>query len=174
MASVDYFLKIDGIEGESQDAKHKGEIEVLSYHVGHHQTGTHAHGGGGGAGKVEMNDFHFVARHSKASPKLMLACADGDHLKTAVLTCRKAGKEQQEYLKITLTALLVSRFHTGDADSIASLTGRSSVGELDAIPVDYVNLNYAKIEYEYKEQKPDGTVGGAVKAGWDVKANKKV
>ena len=26
--SVDYFLKIDGIEGESKDAKHKNEIEL--------------------------------------------------------------------------------------------------------------------------------------------------
>ncbi len=178
MASVDYFLKIDGIEGESQDSQHKGEIDVLHYHVGGEQTGTHAAGGGGGAGKVQMKDFRFAMKSNKASPKLMLANANGDHIKTAVFTARKAGKTQQDYLKITLSDFLVSSFHHGDALSLANqtaqLTGRTSQGELDPIPVDSITLNYSKIEFEYKEQKADGTLGGAVKTGWDVKANKKV
>src|SRR5262249_20296840 len=100
MAAVDYFLKIDGIDGESQDHKHKGEIDLLSWSWGEHQSGTHGAGGGGGAGKVSMGDFHFVMHINKASPKLMLACADGEHIRKAVLTCRKAGTEQQEFLKI--------------------------------------------------------------------------
>ena len=32
----------------------------------------------------------------------MLACASGEHIKKAVLTCRKAGKDQQEFLKYHL------------------------------------------------------------------------
>jgi type VI secretion system secreted protein Hcp len=162
MAVVDYFLKLDGIEGESQDHKHKGEIDVESWSWSEQQTGTHSGGGGGGAGKVAMQDFHFVMKVNKASPKLMLACADGEHIKKAVLTCRKAGKEQQEFLKITMSDLLVSSYQTGG----------SAKGDL--VPLEQISLNYAKIEFEYKEQKPDGTLGGAVKSGWDVKANKKV
>jgi len=162
MAAVDYFLKIDGIEGESADHKHKGEIDIDSWSWGEHQSGTHGAGGGGGAGKVSMGDFHFVMRVNKASPKLMLACADGEHIKKAVLTCRKAGKEQQEFLKITMSDLLVSSFQTGGS------------GHSDVVPQEQISLNYSKIEFEYKEQKADGTLGGAVKAGWDVKANKAV
>ena len=162
MAAVDYFLKIDGIDGESADHKHKGEIDIDSWSWGEHQSGTHGAGGGGGAGKVSMGDFHFVMRVNKASPKLMLACADGEHIKKAVLTCRKAGKEQQEFLKITMSDLLVSSFQTGGS------------GHSDVVPQEQISLNYSKIEFEYKEQKADGTLGGAVKAGWDVKANKKV
>jgi type VI secretion system secreted protein Hcp len=162
MAAVDYFLKIDGIEGESQDSKHKGEIDVQSWSWGETQSGSHAAGGGGGAGKVVMQDFHFVMQINKASPKLMLACATGQHIPKAVLTCRKAGKEQQEFLKITMSDLLVSSFQTGGA------------GHSDVVPVDQISLNYAKIEVEYKEQKADGTLGGAVKAGYDLKANKQV
>src|SRR5712691_1971915 len=101
MAAVDYFLKIDGIEGESQDSKHKGEIDLESFSWGETQSGTHAAGGGGGAGKVSMQDFHFVMRVNKASPKLLQACAGGQHIPKAILTCRKAGKDQQEFLKIT-------------------------------------------------------------------------
>src|SRR6202011_2897058 len=162
MAQVDYFLKIDGIDGESADSKHKGEIDLESWSWGEAQTGTHVHGGGGGAGKVAMQDFHFVTKINKASPKLFLACADGEHINKAVLTCRKAGKDQQEFLKVTMSDLLVSSYQTGGS------------GHEDIVPTDQISLNYSKIEFEYKEQKPDGTLGGAVKAGWDVKANKKV
>jgi type VI secretion system secreted protein Hcp len=162
MAIADYFLKLDGIEGEAQDSKHKNEIDLESWSWGETQTGTHVAGGGGGAGKVAMQDFHFVMRVNKASPKLLLACATGQHIKEATLTCRKAGKEQQEFLKVKFTDLLVSSYQTG-----GSANG-------DVVPLDQISLNFAKIEIEYKEQKADGTLGGAVKAGYDLKANKQV
>ena len=162
MAAVDYFLKLEGIDGESADHKHKASIDLESWSWGESQTGTHSGGGGGGAGKVQMQDFHFVMKINKASPKLMLACASGEHIKKATLTCRKAGKEQQEFLKVTMTDLLVSSYQTGGS------------GHADIVPTDQISLNYSKIEFEYKEQKPDGTLGGATKAGWDVKANKTV
>jgi type VI secretion system secreted protein Hcp len=160
MAAVDYFLKIDGIDGESADKKHAGEIDIESWSWGEAQTGSHSAGGGGGAGKVSMQDFHFVMKMNKASPKLMLACANGQHIPKAVLTMRKAGKEQQEYAKITLSDLLVASYQTGGS------------GKGDIVPLEQIALNYAKIEFEYKEQKTDGSLGSPVKAGWDVKANK--
>ena len=157
MALVDYFLKIDGIEGESQDAKHGKEIELQSFSWGETQQGSYSAGGGGGAGKVSMQDFHFVMHVNKASPKLFLACATGEHIKKAVLTCRKAGKEQQEYMKWTFSDLLVSSYQTGGS------TGGS------ALPLDQVSLNFAKVEVEYKPQKADGSLEAAVKAGYDLK-----
>jgi len=160
MAQVDYFLKIDGIDGESTDSKHKNEIDVQSWGFGASQSGTMHSGGGGGAGKVSVQDLHFVAKISKATPKLFLSCANGEHIKKAVLVARKAGKEQQEYLKITMSDLLVSNFQMG---------GSSSDG---IVPVDQVSLNFAKIEIEYKEQKEDGSLGGIVKTGYDLKQNK--
>jgi len=90
MAAVDYFLKLDGIQGESKADKHTDEIDVLSFSWGATQSGTFAGGGGGGAGKVAMQDFHFTMLHSKASPALMLACAQGDHIKSAILTWQRA------------------------------------------------------------------------------------
>ena len=113
MAAVDYFLKIDGIQGESKADKHKDEIDIQSFSWGATQSGTFAVGGGGGAGKVSMQDFHFTMPDNKASPALFLACAQGDHIKSAILTCRKAGKEQQEFLKVTMSDILVSSFQTG-------------------------------------------------------------
>src|SRR6476646_843319 len=103
MAAVDYFLMIDGIDVESHDSKHKGEIDRESWSWSQHQAGTMASGGGGGAGKVAMQDFHFVMKVNKASPKLMLACASGEHIKKATLTCRKAGKDQQPYMTVVMS-----------------------------------------------------------------------
>jgi type VI secretion system secreted protein Hcp len=161
MAQVDYFLKIEGIEGESSDSKHKGEIDLQSWSWGATNAGTMHSGGGGGAGKVSMQDFHFNMEINKATPKLVQACASGQHIKKAVLTCRKAGTDQQEYLKVTFSDLLVSSYQTG---------GQAGT----PIPHEAISLNFAKVEFEYKPQKADGTLDGAIKAGWDLKSNTKV
>src|SRR5438094_711398 len=112
MALVDYFLKIDGISGESTDDKHKGEIEVASFSWGVRQTTARATGGAG-AGKATFQDFQFTKVSDKASPALFQKCATGEHIKQAVLTARKAGETQQEFLKVTLSDLLVSSYQSG-------------------------------------------------------------
>jgi type VI secretion system secreted protein Hcp len=162
MAQVDYFLKIEGVDGESTDDKHKGEIELESWGVGGTNAGSFSSGGGGGSGKVAMGDFNVVKKTDKASAKLLAACATGEHLKKATLVCRKAGGDQQEFLTIILSPVLVSSYHTGG-------TAGSEV-----IPMEQIALNFGKIEYKYKEQKPDGSLGGEVIGGWDVTTNKKV
>ena len=159
--AVDFFLKLDGIKGESADAKHKDEIDIESWSWGVTQTGSAHTGGGAGAGKVSMQDFHFVMKLNVASPSLMKSCANGQHIKLATLTCRKAGKDQQEFLTWTFSDVLVSSYET---------TGTEGA---DA-PYDNVALNFTKVAVTYKGQKPDGTLDAPVTAGWDVKTNKKV
>lgn len=159
--AVDYFLKIDGVDGESTDKTHKGEIDVMSWSWGESNTGTSAAGGGGGAGKVSMQDFHFVMQFNKASPKLILACATGEHVKEATLVCRKAGGDQQEYMKIKMSDLIISSYQTGGSSG-------------DVIPVDQIALNFSKIEVEYKPQKADGSLDSPVKTGYDLKKNTKI
>ncbi len=161
MAQVDYFLKIDGVQGESADSKHKGEIELESFSWGETNSGGHG-AAGGGAGKVSVQDLHFVMKLNKASPKLLLACALGQHLKYAVLTGRKAGKQQQEFLVYKFTDLLVSSYQTS-----------ASAQDLEG-PLDQVSFNFARIEVEYRPQKSDGSFDAPINAGWDVKTNKKV
>ncbi len=161
---ADQFILFDPkIEGESTDSKHKGEIELLSWSVGGTQsTSASTSGtGGGGSGKVSMQDFHFSCVHSKASPKLLLAMCNGEHFKSAKVTCRKAGKDQQEYLTVKLTEVVVSGYQA---------TGGSN----NQPGVDQVSLDFAKIEWDYKEQKPDGTLGGSTKAGYHFGENKPV
>lgn len=159
MAAVDYLLEIDGIKGESGDSKHPGTIEINSFSWGATNSGSHSGGGGGGAGKVHFQDVHFTTHVNIASPKLLLACASGQHIKKAVLYVRKQGKDQHDYYKVTLEDLLVSSYQSGGHEGG------------DSRPTDQFSLNFTKIKFEYKQQKPDGSLGDGPTATWDVKKN---
>jgi len=160
MAS-DYLLEIDGIKGESSDSKLKDSIEIQSFSWGATNAGSSAAGGGGGAGKVSLQDLHFTTSVSVASPLLLLFCATGQHIKKATLHVRKQGGDQETYYMIKLEDLMISSYQSG---------GHAGSGEVS----DQFALNFTKIEFNYKPQKADGTLGSAISAGWDVKANKKV
>ena len=155
---VDYFLKLDGIPGESKDAKHKGELEPESFTWGAGSTGSGGGGAGGGAGKVSIHDLSFVARVSKASPLLFLHCAAGKHIKEAVLTARKAGRGQQDFFVIRLKDVRVSSYQVGGAEADG--------------PFDQVSLSFGQVQMEYRAQKADGTLEPPVKAGFDAKTGK--
>ena len=161
MTTERWFLKIDGIAGESTDSAHKGEIDVQAWSWGVTQTGTHSTGGGGGAGKAVFQDFHFVSRISKASPALFLSCATGVHHKEANLTgVRNVGKGKgNTFLKYKMSDVLVS-----------SLTQSDSSAD---VPNEQFSLNFSKIEMSFFPQSASGKLEPAVTAGFDQKANKK-
>jgi type VI secretion system secreted protein Hcp len=152
--AIDLFLKLDGIPGESKDAKHPNEIVLDSFSWGEHNTPPAT---GGGAGKVSMQDFHFAARISKASPVLMLRCADGKHIPNALFTARKPGEAPFEFLLYKFNDVIITSVQEGGD------------GEL---PLDQVSFAFSKITVQYKEQLPDGRPGQTTTFSWDLKANK--
>ena len=157
MAS-DIFAKIGDIKGESADDKHKGEIEVLSVSWGVNNSGTITGGAGGGAGRATFHDIVFTHGIDKASPSLLRACAVGEHIKEATITHRKAGKSPVDFLVIKLSDVIVT--------SVAlSETGGGSVAE-------NVGLAFAKVDFAYSPQKPDGSLDAAIHFKYDLKANK--
>ena len=158
MAS-DIFAKLGDIKGESTDDKHKGEIEVLSWSWGVTQSGTMAQGGGGGQGKASFHDFNFTHHIDKASPVLLKACATGEHIKEATITVRKAGKGQQEFLVIKMNDVIVTGVIQGAADG-------------DTAGSESVNLEFAKVDLEYKPIKADGSLDAGIHFKYDLKANK--
>ena len=155
--AFDSFLKLDGIKGESVDSKHKDELEILSFSFGATNTGGGRPGGGGGEGKASFHDLHFVHRLDKASPRLLLACASGQHIKEATITVRKAGGQQLEYLKIKLTEVLVTSYQIG---------GSSESGE--ATPLGELSLNFVKLRMDYTEQNVKGGAGSTTSMEWDL------
>lgn len=150
--ALDMFLKMsNGIVGESKDKDkaNVGDIDVLAWSWGASQSGTFHQGGGGGAGKANVQDFSFTKYIDKASPPMQLACLKGTHLTDAVLNVRKAGDKPYVYMKITMTKVLVVAVSTGGSGGEDRLT-------------ENVTLNFAKVKVEYFEQ---GDTGAATAAG---------
>jgi type VI secretion system secreted protein Hcp len=156
MAS-DIFAKIGDIKGESTDAKHKDEIEVLSFSWGVTNSGDIGSGGGGGAGKATFHDLSFIHSIDKASPLLLQACATGMHLKEATIAHRKPGKNQQDYLIIKMNDVLITGVSLSDSSSGSS---------------ESVSLAFAKVDFEYKPRKANGTLDAGIHFKYDLKANK--
>lgn len=152
------FAKIGDIKGESLDAKHKDEIEVLSFSWGVTNAGGMAAGGGGGAGKATFQDLSIVHKLDKASPRLMRACATGTHLKDATITHRKAGKLKQEFLIVKMNDIIITSVTHGD------VSGQPAS--------ETVTLAFAKVDLEYKPQKADGSLDAGIHFKYDLKANK--
>ena len=155
MAS-DIFAKIGDIKGESLDAKHKDEIEVLSYSWGV-ANAVHV-GAGGGAGKATFQDLSFHHGIDKASPRLFASCATGEHIKEATITHRKAGKGQQEYLIIKMNDVIITGVALNDTS--------------EGTPSETVSMVFAKVDFEYKPRKSDGSLDAGVHFKYDIKGNK--
>src|SRR5262245_58350038 len=83
----DAFLKLEGIEGESTDDKHKGEIEVLSFSWGaSNPTTIGSATGGAGAGKIKFNEFQIVKHMDTASPLIFQKVCEGSRIPNGLFT----------------------------------------------------------------------------------------
>lgn len=156
--AVDMFIKIDDIKGESVDAKHAGEIQVLSWSWGMSQSGTTHDGPGAGAGKVNVQDLTFTKYIDTSSPNLIKTCCSGKHYANALLTVRKAGDKPLEYLKISLKDIIISSVSTGGSGGEDRLT-------------ENVTLNFGQFEVVYTPQKPDGSGGPGINTTWNIPKN---
>ncbi|WP_211443019.1 Hcp family type VI secretion system effector [Collimonas humicola] len=155
----DIFIKIAGIEGESGDDKHKNEIEVSNWSWEIRQDTNMHSGSGGGAGKATVEDLTFEHFVDRSSPNLMKYCLSGKHIDTAVLVVRKAGGNPLEYLKLTMSDVIVTMV-------------KPSGSSKDERISEHVRLSFAKVMQEYMVQNAQGGSGGAVTASYDIKANK--
>lgn len=159
--AVDMFLKIGDIKGESTDKAHKETIDVLAWSWGMSQSGTTHMGGGGGSGKVSVQDLSVTKYVDASSNALMLACCNGTHYDEAKLTVRKAGGEPLEYIKLTMKEVIVSSVSTGGSGGEDRLT-------------ENIVLNFAEFKFEYQEQDEKGKPkGGAKEAAWNIAENAK-
>ncbi len=157
MAKCDIFLKLDGIDGESQDEVHKNEIQIDSYSMGVVNAGA---GGGAGQGKAMVNDMHFTMKVNRSSPNVFISCCTGRPISTATVTVRKAGGDNPlEYETIKLSNVFVSSYSKAT----------HSDGE---IGIESVSLTFSKVEYTYKPQTKLGAADAAITKSYDVKTNK--
>lgn len=158
--AVDMFLELDGIKGESIDAKHKDKCDILAFSWGLSNTGTFHHGSGGGAGKANFQDISITKHVDKASADLMFHCASGKHIAKGSLIVRKAGEKPLEYLVMKFEKLLVTSFSTGGSGGEERLT-------------ESVSLNFAQVSFEYKIQDEKGAGKDGGQFTWNIAANTK-
>ena len=162
MAQVDYYLKVDGIDGESTNKDHKDKFEIESWSFGVQNASAAERGSGLGRGKATVQDLHFTSYMNKGSVPLAKACASGQHIKEAILVCNKASGDNKaaghEYLKITLSDVFVSSYVVGGSN-----------GGGNVVPMDQFSLSYNKIKMEYTEQTAKGGKGAAPKMEYNVK-----
>ena len=156
--AIDAFLKLEGVKGESVIKGHQGEIDVLAWSWGLSSSGSFHAGGGGGSGKANFQDLSITKWVDRSSPTLALYTANGDHFKEAKLVVRKAGKKPLEYIIITMNDVLVSSVSTGGSGGEDRLT-------------ENITLNFRKVKYHYKMQKPDGSGDTAKEFNWDIASN---
>ena len=156
----DIFLKLNGIDGEAQDNDHKNEIDVLDWSWTIRQESNMHSGSGGGAGKATVEDLEFQHFVDRSSPNLMKYCLTGKHIDEATLTVRKAGGNPLEYLKITMSDVVVTKVQPyGSSKESVRVNER-------------VRLSFARVKQEYTVQNAQGGSGGAVTASYDIQKNK--
>ena len=147
------FFKVKGakhgqINGEAQDDKHKGEIEVLSWSWG--MQGKASIGGGNATGKATMRELRIVKKVDKASTALMSALRTNEVIKEGILTLRKTGTSKVEYFKITIQDGRVMSLDVEAGDDSGSST-----------LLERVSFSFNKIAVEYTPQGGDGMPQGA-------------
>lgn len=155
--AVDYFLKLDGIQGESTDQHHKNEIQVMSFSWGGSNVSSVSGTGGSGAGKVDLSDFNVMIYFDKATPKFFKSLCAGAHIKTGELTATKAGEESKPYLKVDFKELFISSLQISASSEIPTVS---------------VSFTYNEIKMEYSEQAETGILTSTGPITYNLKENK--
>jgi type VI secretion system secreted protein Hcp len=155
----EFYLNVEGIKGECQDEEFKETFQLATWHFSCSNPGSPLIGSGAGIGNSMPQDLYCTAPISAGSPKLWQACADGTPIKTIKLTCRKNGtKGKLKYLEITLSNCIVSSYQINASNS-------------PELPAESFSFAYAKVEYNYTVQKPDGSPGGKMPGVYDFTKN---
>lgn len=156
--AMDMFLSITDVTGESQDSEHAGEMDVLAWSWGLTQSGSMHVGGGGGSGKVSVQDVSITKYVDKSSSTLMQKCCAGEHFENAKLTIRKAGGTPLEYWILEMNKVLITSISTGGSGGEDKLT-------------ENLTLNFQDYKAIYTPQKEDGTADASVECAFNIMTN---
>ncbi|HEX8126414.1 MAG TPA: type VI secretion system tube protein Hcp [Allosphingosinicella sp.] len=159
--AVNVFLKFEdpAILGESTDAGHRNQIQVLSWSHSFNQPtrATRSSAGGGTVEQANHSDFTFSKYLDTATDDLMKHCWNGKKIGKATLSCYRSdgGGESVLYLEVVMEDIIVSNISIG--------------GGPGDLPTENVSLAYGKVTYTYKSQKPDaGDAGGVQPVSHDI------
>lgn len=163
--AYDMFLRIDGIQGDSKDAKHQQWIEVNSYshRISQAPGGALSAQGVHTGGRADHDDFAITKRLDSASPVLLLHCCNGKHIPSADFELCRAMGDKTLFMKYTFRDLIV-----------ASVSPSGSASSDDPLPMEEITFRYGSIQWEYTPTDPTsgGRVGPTKIAGWSTLENR--
>jgi type VI secretion system secreted protein Hcp len=161
--TVQAFLTINGIPGDSTDPNHNSAIALESFNWTELQAmAARSAGGGGTQQRVSVSDFTFTALCSSASPKLFLDCATGVSISKAVLSVeRTSDGKSTDFMVWTLSSVIISSYTV-------------SFNTSNGAPMDQFSINFAKAQVTFLPLNANGSYGSPVQAGFDISANKAV
>ena len=155
--AVDYFLKLDGIQGESQESGHKDEIQIMSWSWGASQVSSVSSTGGSGAGKVSLSDFSIMANFDKSTPKFFKSICAGQHIKSGTMSAIKSGAEGKPYLKVDFKELFVSSLQISASSEVPTVS---------------IGFTYNEIKIDYSTQNEQGNLASTGPVTYNTKENK--
>jgi type VI secretion system secreted protein Hcp len=155
--AVDYFLKLEGVEGESSDANFKNQIQLMSWSWGASQISSVAGTGGSGAGKADLSDFSLMTYFDKSTPKFFKSIGLGTHIASGTLSAVKSGAQGKPYLKVDFAEIFVTSLQ---------MSGSSE------IPTVSVSFTYNEIKIDYSVQDEKGNLKSIGPVTYNTKENK--
>lgn len=154
--AVDYFLNLDGIQGESQDEKHKNEIQILSFSWGAANQSSVSGTGGSGSGKVDLSDLNCMIYMDKSFPKFFKSICKGTHITKGTLTAIKAGGDGKPYLKVDFKELFVTSLQMSASSEVPSCS---------------LSMTYNEIKIDYSTQDEKGNLASVGPVTMNTKTN---
>ena len=151
VAGVDMFLKIASIPGESMDAKHIDEIDVLAWSW---QASTPSDVVTG-AGAPIVRPIRIEKNVDSSTPQLFERMLSGTTISDATLVVRSQGGTPLEYLKIEMTKVLITSISNSGAGADSDVS-------------ESVSLNFSDICFTYT---PQSGTGGTLSVCYDVAGN---
>ncbi|MCQ3025361.1 type VI secretion system tube protein Hcp [Pseudomonas tremae] len=158
--SIDAFLWIDAISGESTDSDCKNWIEISTFCLSAAQSVSRTASSAGGAtvGRVYLSDFSVVKTIDTSTPKIFEVCCAGQHIKQMKLCVRRAGGEKQKYLEYVFDEVIISGIASGNLFEQSPSNFSEEV----------VRFSYAKVSMQYSQQsRTTGLIIGQISGGWD-------
>jgi type VI secretion system secreted protein Hcp len=154
--AVDFYLKLDAIDGEAKSKGYEDHIQLLSFSWGGSQTSSVAGTGGSGAGKADLSDLSIMKHMDKATSPIFKALVAGSHIKTGSLCATKAGGNGKPFLKLSFEELFVTS---------------QQISASSEIPTESVSFSYNKIKEEYWTQDEKGTLTATAAVTFNIKLN---
>lgn len=155
---AEYYLKIEGVEGDARRSEHAGEIYVESFSLSTF-TDTSAPQENRASSQHGLN---ISLSTQKASVRLMTASAANEKFKQVVMTMYSHPGAHQQRMRYVFSNARIQSYHIGGSS------------HSDPVGTDNVTLVFSKFDVEFARMQEDGTFGQAVRGGFDYVAMQSV